>query len=106
MRSHGLFDWLKSMLKQVCFFGNLLLEVANLMDAFADESLEAADDLGVERMVGLNLVDLLRSPSDGTLVLLLSLDSQRNGGHQAVDHIEVFEMVRKDLVDLGKNLLH
>jgi hypothetical protein len=57
-------------------------------------------------MVCLNLVYPLSSLADGTLVLLLSFDPQRNGRHQTVDHIEVFEMVRKDLVDLGKNLLH
>ena len=79
MCTHGLLDWLKSLFEQVCFFGDLFLEVSYLMDAFADESLETADDLRIEWMVSLNLVYLLCSTTDSTLVLLFSLDSQRNG---------------------------
>jgi hypothetical protein len=36
MGSHGLLDWLEGLLEEVCFFGNLFLEVTYLMDALAD----------------------------------------------------------------------
>ena len=60
------------------------------MDPLADEALEAIDDLGVERMLSLDFVDLLQGFGDGALILLLCLHSQRNRGHKGVYDIEVF----------------
>jgi hypothetical protein len=78
----------------------------DLVDSFADKSLETLDDLGVKRVVCLDLVHLLSCATDGTFVLFLGLHPQRDRGHKAVDHVEILQMIREHLVHLGKNLLH
>jgi hypothetical protein len=59
MALHGLLDRVQGNLEHVSLLGNLFFEEAHLMDPLADQAFKAIDDLGVERMVSLNFVDLL-----------------------------------------------
>ena len=57
-------------------------------------------------MIWFELTNFLDWLVYGFLVLLLSIYSKRHWGHETVDDLEVFEMVRENLVDFWEDLMH